>query len=186
MAMLLKTDKRFLLGNCVIIILISISITSFSTHFKEMRKDQIVAEQPVLGNNYHLGGLEYLPDGVPSVEYIDRRGNVVRGNDGDVVNVQNLHKDKGITSFRLAENRDKVLELPLVYYKGYVATLDGNSLPVSESTNGLVQAEVNDEGYIEVYYEGTFIQKISWIISLLSILALCFYIFFYRNKNRII
>lgn len=186
MAMLLKNNKRFAVGTLFITALIFISIASFSTHFKEMRQDQVVVEKAIAGNNYHLGGLEYLPNNVPSVGYIDQRGGAVKSSDGAILNVQNFTKNKGVTSFDFTNNNVEVLELPLIYYKGYRATLNGADLSVSESINGLVQIDINSTGHIESYYAGTLVQKLSWFISLATVLFLVMYICNKKNKKEII
>ena len=88
----------------------------------------------------------------------------------------------GITSFDISINSNEVTELPLIYYKGYTATLNDKEVPVKESENGLVQLPVEQSGHIQVYYGGTVIQKISYFITLAGIFATCIYIFLQRRK----
>ena len=72
---------------------------------------------------------------------------------------------------------------PLTYYKGYKAKLtDSNGqvydLQVTESDTGQVQV-INDlsvDGEVRVYYGNTFVQIISLIISIITILAVVIYI----------
>ena len=132
-------------------------------------------------NRYHLIGLEYLPVKVTSIEYLIERGDSVKS---DYSNISNLERDKAVVTFRAETNRTDNLELPLIYYKGYTAKLNGENISVSESDNGLVQIPVNKSGDINVYYGGTIIQKLSWIITLLSIVSLCVYIFLSKKKEK--
>lgn len=184
-ALLLKTNKRQLIGVSSIVLLLIVMLSSDSTLYKESRSFQSLYVTPVLANRYHLGGLEYFPDKLPSLEFIEERGDIVIADRADIT-VENLTKAKGITQFDVRVNDMTTLELPLVYYKGYQAkTSSGEYLPISESENGLVQVEIAKSDKVNVYYGGTLVQKISWFISLLSLLALCVYIFINRRNNKI-
>lgn len=75
------------------------------------------------------------------------------------------------------------LELPLVYYKGYTATLDKEPIEVDQSENGLIQIPVDKNGKLEVWFGGTFIQKYSIYISIISILVMIGYIVKYNRRK---
>lgn len=69
------------------------------------------------------------------------------------------------------------VEIPFVYYLGYVAnitTLEGEVTPlaVEKSENGLLKLIIPDQlyGTINVWYDGTLVQDISYIISLATVL----------------
>ena len=74
--------------------------------------------------------------------------------------------------------------VPQIYYKGYSAVLDsaGEKLPVSISDNGFTRIETpGTPGTVRVAYTGTFCQKISRILSLLTAAGL---IFLYCQRIR--
>jgi uncharacterized membrane protein YfhO len=73
-------------------------------------------------------------------------------------------------SFDVKTNRNEMLELPLVYYVGYHAELNGQKQQIRESRNGLVEVHAGSSGSMNVYYAGTFIQKISVWLTLLGLL----------------
>lgn len=82
--------------------------------------------------------------------------------------------------------------IPKYYYKGYAATFkseDGSEsiLPVYKNQdNGLVMTVLSGkEGTVRVYYKGTFIQKVSRWISMISLLAVVILFFMYRRKRGI-
>lgn len=136
-------------------------------------------------NEYYLGGLEYLPVKVPSYNYIHERGDSVGVQQVDT-KILNLTRGMGVTSVDVEVANSDVLELPLVYYKGYNAFVNKEKLSVGESKNGLVQIPVDKSGLVEVYYTSTPIQQISWYITLASSLILIIYIFLSikRENNK--
>jgi hypothetical protein len=135
--------------------------------------------------DWHIINGEYFPTKLPDFNYIWSRGDTVISKAPSTI-VSGLTKDKGITSFDVKTNAPDSLELPLVYYKGYTAEINAERLPVGESSHGLVQIPVNgnEQGYVKVRYSGTIIQRISYCVSVVSIILLCLYIYrgFFRKK----
>ena len=134
-------------------------------------------EEYLVRYDKNAGDALYLPQGVPLNRYLER-GDVVTVNREDIL-YQWQRKADGIY-IQIEENpyKDGVLELPLYMYKGYTAkTVEGEILPVTKSENGLVSVEISDSiGEIRVWYEGTLVQKIADMITLLTVLIfLCGY-----------
>jgi uncharacterized membrane protein len=138
-------------------------------------------ENPAFGNRYHLIGGEYFPERILSIDYIYYRGERVEFKNEDT-QISNLRRNKNVTSFDAEIHSPDSLSLPLLYYKGYHATLNGVDLPVEQSPAGLVQVAVDKSGRVEAYYKGTMIQWLSFYISIISILALS--IFIIRSKKK--
>ena len=94
------------------------------------------------------------------------------------------------------KNAQKGTELELSYflYPGYVIELDtGNEeilLKIEESDHGFIKVIIPEdilEGKITVDYTGTTLEKVSYIISAISVIAFVAYIVWYRkrlNKNK--
>ena len=62
------------------------------------------------------------------------------------------------------------IELPLIYYKGYIAESDGKKMEINKSNRGLANVKINnDTKKLTVYYKGTTIKKVGEIITILSI-----------------
>ncbi|GAB6010595.1 YfhO family protein [Viscerimonas tarda] len=180
LSLLITTKKRYVASIFIVVTGISLTIVNDSNDFKN---------SPLLLNfndhftdvyNNNLGTLEYLPAKVPSKEYMAERGDKIRTKHSDT-GISNKIKKDGATSFNLTIHSTDTLELPLFYYKGYSAKLNNAPIPVSESKHGLVAIPVNEPGHVVVAYTGTFIQKISPCISIISILLLCIYI--YRTRK---
>ncbi|GAB6121886.1 6-pyruvoyl-tetrahydropterin synthase-related protein [Dysgonomonas termitidis] len=134
---------------------------------------------------WRVAGGEYFPTKLPGFDYIWSRGDTVKSKNA-ATSISGFSKNKGITSLDVDVYIPDSLELPLVYYKGYAAEMDGKRLPVSESSKGLVQIPVDKQGHVKVWYNGTIIQRISYCVSIISIIILCLYIFrdFFRKKCK--
>ncbi len=79
------------------------------------------------------------------------------------------------------------IDAPFIYYKGYRAELkgeDGTTLRLAadgEGKNGFVRVYTEGrKGRLRVYYGGTFLQKLSFVISLLTF-VICLVIIFSRS-----
>lgn len=182
----LKTEKRrFLVGipllSVLTIIVIMNSGQVFSNNFKEYK-----GYSTSYTNNYNLMGAEYLPGNVPNANSFFHE----RGNDS----IRKIHASTEIEKFEregrnisfyanLKEDRD-VLELPLVYYKGYYYTEEKHIYGVQQSENGLVEIPVKYSDQIYVYFDGTIIQNVSPYISLISYILLICYIIWFNRKQK--
>ncbi len=127
-------------------------------------------------NVYGQGALEYISSKVPSIKYPEQREKKVKNLHAST-QISEYNINKGITQFEINTlNKTDALELPLFYYKGYHADLNGVNLKVSESKNGLLEIpQIKGQGRVKIQYSGTLIQKLSPYISVLSfvILLIC-------------
>lgn len=189
---IIKSPTRAFAALCMIIVATILVMVSDGRAYKEIRSGNNILEKPTYENGYHLGGFEYIPDKVPSVEYIQKRGNIVNKlNDSTKI----IFTDKlsnpslgHVTQFDVIASEKEILELPLLYYKGYVAYLNGKNIGVKQSVNGLVEIDVLKSGSIKVFYKGTNIQKWSLYISIASIIFIfIYYLYFnglFNRKNK--
>lgn len=115
----------------------------------------------------------YLPEGTYLYTYQDR-GEVVSSNNENV-EYQWQRQQKQI-DIQVQNNpyTDSTLEVPLFIYKGYVAeNAKGIHFPIEKSNNGLVNVVLGDYvGDIQIKYQGTLVQKISDMITLITILGM--------------
>lgn len=133
---------------------------------------------------FRMGNLEYVPSKVPSPDYIKQRKDSVIPLH-EPTTIDNFERNKGVTSVNVKIDEPDTLELPpLLYYKGYTAALNEKNISISESDNGLVEIPVNESGNIKVYYAGTTVQRVSWYISLISILIFVSYILYSRKRKN--
>ena len=68
------------------------------------------------------------------------------------------------------------IELPYLYYPGYEIEVNGEKQEYYESETGFIQIDLNNkEGEITVKYTGTILARVSFIISMISLLVFIIY-----------
>jgi len=117
------------------------------------------------------GGREYLPLEVNYAELTN--SNQAISNSGEKID---LKKDNLRCEF---ENKKETLwfDVPYIYYNGYKANLEKTSgevidLEIEKSEKGLVRVKLdeNKQGNIVVWYDGTTLQKVSYVVSIVGII----------------
>lgn len=112
---------------------------------------------------------------------------VIKGNEI----IENEEKD-GLKMFADIKNAIKgdVLEFPYFFYPGYEVTIETSEkcikLKIEESENGFVQITIPENiesGKINFCYKGTNIEKVSYIISAISLIGFIIYIIYYKKKE---
>lgn len=183
LSQLLQTNKQKIIGISMIVLGSMLVIVNDANYYLNDRSFYDIQAEPNDLNRYHLGGFEYLPSKVPHSEYfLERRDSIAT--DKSVIKIENFSRDKGLTSMEIHTAERGIVELPLIYYKGYKATLNNQDIGIGESNNGLVAVPAYQPGKLEVWYAGTSIQKISWYITIISIIALCAYILLFNRKKK--
>ena len=112
---------------------------------------------------------------------------VIKGNEI----IENEEKD-GLKMFADIKKAIKgdVLEFPYFFYPGYEVTIETSEkcikLKIEESENGFVQITIPENiesGKINFCYKGTNIEKVSYIISAISLIGFIIYIIYYKKKE---
>lgn len=165
--------KKFYFSVVGIFIILCLQIGQVNKEYQQKYAGVVDTYQ---GKNYvsqfSLGaGSEYLP-ATSSKEFIEHRGDkLVELNTNQQVAYTRL--SKGIQfSTDFGEQQLKKMELPLIWYKGYEATLNGEKLPIEKNKIGLIQVDTQLKGTIQVYYKGTIIQKVAMIVSISTFLIM--------------
>lgn len=116
-----------------------------------------------------VGVMNYFPAGLTE-QYVCERG-CRADSSGQVAAISCTRSHFGLTECAFS-GENGIIELPLVYYKGYVAKLSNQErLPVSASPNHLVQVTIPaapGSHVFTVYYAGTWIQPLARAGSLLA------------------
>ncbi|MDR2122408.1 MAG: hypothetical protein LBP34_04700 [Flavobacteriaceae bacterium] len=170
----------------VAITLISLYTASFATK-ADFKAYNPYKYEKLADRFYSTGALEYVPHKVPSIKYMDARGDSIGLRYKETL-VSNFSRSKGSISFDVdTRGKKESIELPLFYYKGYHAEIDGEKIPLKESKNGLLElTDVDHSGKIKILFSGTPIQRISPYVSLISLLVLIIYICwdYYHSKTK--
>lgn len=139
----------------------------------------------VTNKNQAIAGMgkgEYLPvKANESREYIMERGNEIYVLEGKA-EIENYSKNGQNLSAKIT-TKDSILELPYIYYPGYIVTLNGEKQEILETENGFIGIVLKDSGTLEVEYTGTVLMNISKIISILGVIGFITYII-YTNKHK--
>ena len=134
---------------------------------------------------------EYLPEKVDvkklGTSYLDYRENRVYVLDGNST-ITN-EKKKGLQLEFDIENykANTILELPYIYYLGYTVTAEQNEkIQMFESDNGMLAIKLDENiesAHITVKYTGTTIEKVSYLISAISIITFIGYVIYSKKQD---
>lgn len=134
---------------------------------------------------------EYLPEKVDvkklGKSYLDYRENRVYVLDGNST-ITN-EKKKGLQLEFDIENykANTILELPYIYYLGYTVTTEQNEkIQMFESNNGMLAIKLDENiesAHITVKYTGTTIEKVSYLISAISIITFIGYVIHSKKQD---
>ncbi|WP_163321209.1 YfhO family protein [Dysgonomonas sp. 520] len=185
---LATTKKRKVLAGSVIFIatitIISINAYNFrNSHF--LKGATPVAK---MSNNFNLGSFEYVPAKYVYYtfsfwERIDRRKDEVICQHEETEISNYVHEKSNIRFHIDTKSQVDSIMVPLFLYKGYEATFNGKEVPIAESKMGLVELSINGKGEVNVDFEGTFIQKYSFYVTLFTFILLTVYIY-YVSRSR--
>lgn len=173
----------------IIIVIITMQKTDYDYRYEESKNMKDYAYEAWIYSEDLLSpysiNREYLP--IKALDNLDkslisreRKVYILSGNANiydEILNDLNL-------SFKFKNTEDgTVLELPFLYYPGYTVTIKSNgsekNVKYTESDCGLLSiklSEILEEAEVEVEYTGTAIEKISYVISALAIIAFIIYV----------
>ena len=138
--------------------------------------------------SYKIGFGEYLPEGTDKAMLFDR-GDVITSNND--INY-NFSREGTTLKIKFSNNNynNTYLDLPLLYYKGYEANYKNNDdntvLPISKGDNNIIRVKLGKyrDGEITVRYNGTLIQRLSGIVSALSLIIFIIYMMKIKILNK--
>ena len=115
-----------------------------------------------------IGG-EWLPRTVTDRDALGREPDIAVNNKGD-----KLYVDRYKNTLTVSKATGEYIDVPFVYYLGYAAKdSTGKNLAVNGTgKNGRTRVWPDGADEFTVYYKGTFLQTLSDIISILSLIAL--------------
>jgi hypothetical protein len=120
-----------------------------------------------------VSGGEYLPAVSPpgEINYLSQLG-VYFPVDYQHVTIDQVERTLSALTFHYtSDTQTTQITVPYLYYKGYSITVNSQSVETKKSDIGLLQFETSEqEGIVEIRYRGTMIQKVSFLISILTFL----------------
>lgn len=177
--------NKYLIGYAILVCLIISSIIFLSKSYKDYNDyDNHTIPEETFANQYlYLMGYEYIPSKIEDISSIESKSNTI-ATQHPYTKLTNYQKEKNSISFDITVNNPELAELPLIYYKGYVAKINNETIPIKESNNGFVEVPIEKTGHIEVSFTGTSVQKYSIYITLISYLFLGIYIVIENKKKK--
>lgn len=181
---ILKQNKKSIIASIFIVGLIGGLIITNAARYKVIRYYYTAMNtKPVMTmDNYFwfFVSLEYFPENL-TIDIIWKKDQNIDSNN---VKISNIERTNNKIICDVVTNETDYIELPLTYYKGYSATLNEQNVVVKESKQGLVEVKINESGKLIVSFTGTFIQKYSIYITLISFALLIIYIYMYNRKRK--
>lgn len=134
---------------------------------------------------------EYLPEKVDvkklGKSYLDYRENRVYVLDGNATIINEKKEDLQLEFDIENYKANTILELPYIYYLGYTVTTEQNEkIQVFESDNGMLAIKLDENiesAHITVKYTGTTIEKVSYLISAISIITFVGYVIYSKKQD---
>lgn len=167
-----KNDLKYLGKSIIVLYIIFICIVnqglsylSIKTYYSD------VIEKIYDYDSFSIAAGEYLP-AKTDWSLIDLDERKCRTNSGDIIINYEQINGKNYISYKNNLSQDTYIEVPLLYYKGYVANSEKNyKYDLSQGYNTWVKINIGNKNEDKIFlnYEGTAILKISYIISILSI-----------------
>lgn len=135
--------------------------------------------------NYNLGmgnQEEYLPQKViENYEYYQNRTNeILVKKETGTVNI--LANEVPNLVFEIKVETPTIVELPRLFYKGYILKKGNKEIELKESNTGFLEAEIKESGVYQLRYEGPTSYKIGKTLSLLTIMSILIYLLYYQTK----
>ena len=140
-----------------------------------------------LKNGYMGWSREYLPTKANNnLDYYEKRGeNIVIKNDtnGKTKILENYVPFLRF-NIEIEDNKDVRVEIPRLFYYGYKINYQGEDEKIEyyENENGFIEFETKKSGTIIVDYKGTIIDKITNVVSIVTIIL--FLILFIKIKKN--
>ena len=157
----------------------------------DAKREAEVMEDPTI--SHFEVNREYLPLNslVKQFGYMKTREDTVYILSGKA-QINDENKDALHLEFDISEaTRGTELELPYIFYPGYDVTLEYNGneakLETYESDNGFVKIVIPEDiekGKIIVDYTATILDKASYVLSGISLIAFIVYVILYRRKYK--
>lgn len=134
---------------------------------------------------------EYLPEKVDvkklGKSYLDYRENRVYVLDGNATIINEKKEDLQLEFDIENYKANTILELPYIYYLGYTVTTEQNEkIQMFESDNGMLAIKLDENiesAHITVKYTGTIIEKVSYLISAISVITFVGYVIHSKKQD---
>lgn len=141
---------------------------------KEAKYEQNLIKAKKIGP-YNINR-DYLPKkAVQDIKYMEEREDRTYVIEGEA-KIKHEEKKSLTDNIDIEVFKKATLELPYIYYHGYTIKLNNKIVKTYQSEKGFLCVDVEESGILEVKYTGTAIEKIGYILTVISLVAVIFYI----------
>ena len=177
----------------IILIIVSMAKIDYRYHYEDAKslsdeeyESNILSQKTI---SHFSINRDYLPINASNVQssYLNSREDRVYVLSG-IANITNEEKNGLHLEFDLSASKDTVLELPFIYYLGYEVKINNNVISTSESKYGFIEIKIPEDlenAHVTIEYKGTILEKVSYLISLISIIVFIIYIIKSKRKAKI-
>lgn len=173
-----RENKQIGKGVMPILVLLTIVCGFWQMEYCYNYDERVSVDSDYVNSNTFLMGMgEWIPEGVTEEVFEGEGVDTVLAEDGANISLADIAYNKHC--FEIKETNGRRYIVPLLYYKGYEAELildngERKAVTVSKSSDGLVQIDMNETtvGVIHVWYEGTALQKMSTVVSLVGTMGI--------------
>ena len=192
-----KKDTKDLV--CIIIFTLLIVSTVKQLRYYTVQNPNVdkLMEQAIIQRQkipYTIMNKDYMPLKARkhTEDYLVDRGDTTKLISGQAI-IENEYKDALNMEIRIKETtKGTELELPYLFYPGYTVKLENGSgiilLDTLESEYGFLKIVIPENmtsGKISVDYTATTLDKVAYIISLVSVMIFILYVINYRRKSSL-
>ena len=181
--------KEIMLFTTIILIYVSplILANNFNSTIIDEKYEGIDELIPGTGATTATVSLEYIPTKASlNIEYLRNRSQevvIISGN----IEITEQNKNGSNMEIKYSKDQEKAsIELPYLYYPGYEVKVNGENTNYYETENGFIGLDLEKEnsGEITVKYTGTTLARVSFIISIISLIVFIIYNVILIIENR--
>lgn len=189
-----KKDTKDLVCIIIFTLLIVSTVKQLSYYTVQNPNVDKLMEQAIIQKQkipYTIMNKDYMPLKARkhTEDYLVDRGDTTKLISGQAI-IENEYKDALNMKIEIKETtKGTELELPYLFYPGYTVTLENESeiilLDTQESEYGFLKIVIPEDiesGKISVNYTATTLDKVAYIISLVSVMIFILYVINYRRR----
>lgn len=119
---------------------------------------------------------EYLPyNSLNNLDYFENIDSSIKILTGTGI-IETISSNVPNLTFKISKSSNLSIELPRIYYMGYTLKNNNKAIKLEEDNYGFIKANNIEDGIYTLGYKGTYIMKLSNILSLFTFIGIMVYI----------
>lgn len=166
--------------------LVVLVVAGTSIPYLNAVQDLSFGKAPINPDSFKIGGgKEYLPADT-KLKYLKSLDvTTVVAADNSSLTVNSFERKDTNLNVAGTSNTEQAITLPLLYYKGYTAKLNGKAIPISISDKHLIKVQVPKGTFkLTIRYSGTTVQHLAVWVSFLSLILFFAYLVLLHKQRK--